>query len=327
MSLHNARFTTGEMAQTPNHRHSEHLLGFETDIIFFDGLPAQNVSYVPTQTTRKTTPYTNLFIKNHWGEITKKNPQVFDAPKVRFEGSMYNQDENTLFILWSEDRYSTHAAMRDTILPKAYQANLFTINGIPLTSDNKIPIVVRNPKKTDQGRIKHITPAGFVNLKKLGGSQPESVEDTISRKLLDELQLPILYAMENPYKATERELHEELKHATDFSANVFKPERMRILGIVYNYKKNFDYTATVLIPLDATSSEISLKGEEHEDEIDWTSTTLDSLRTTLYELAIAPETNSGHLRGDIALLTGHLYGKKAYLQTLDDIILEFSKMK
>lgn len=321
--MFNSKIMQGERLQTPDYRLNEHILGFETEMIFFEGLPAKDIRYIPVPNTRKTIPYTSQLIKNRWEEIKDKNPNAFDAPRARYEGSYYDQDTKVLHVLWSEDRYSTHAAIRETILPKAYQANLFTINGIPITADEKIPIAVRNPKTTDQGRIKHITPAGFIDLRKLGGElKPESVEEAVTRKLLDELQLPSNYSMETPYGTTEKELHQELT----FPETAFNPDRMRILGIVYNYRKNFDYEAAVLIPLDATSSEITLRGKEH-DELEWINTSLDSLKSTLYELAIAPETNSGHLRGDIALSIGHRYGQGAYLKALDDIVLEFSKLK
>lgn len=318
------RTTLGENLQTPFYRHNERVLGYETDMIFPMGIPAQNIQYIKVPSTRKTTPYINQVIKNRWNEITTKYPQAFDAPRARFEGSIYDQSTNLLKILWSDATYSMHAALRETILPKSYQANLFTINGIPFPKDEKIPILWRNPKKTDQGRIRHIAPAGFIDVYDIRDKLiPETVEKATIRYLLKELTFPGSNYMKGVFDTTERELHEELvtpKHA-------FNLENMRILGIVYNYSKNFDYTASVLLPLNCESTEIKVKGDEHEGGIDWINTNLESLKSILFELALAPETNSGHLRGDVALMISHLHGQEKYEEVLEECVLEISKLK
>jgi len=217
-----------------------------------------------------------------------------------------------------------HATLRETVLPKSYQANLFTINGIPFPRDEKIPILWRDPKTTDQGRIRHIAPAGFIDVYSIKDKLvPESVEKATIRNLLRELSFPGSNYMENLFDTTGRELGGELY----FPKGAFIPETMKVLGIVYNHKKNFDYMASVLIPLDCESTEIKVKGNEHEDHIDWVNSNLESLKSTLFELAFAPETNSGHLRGDVALLIGHLYGMKEYKKTLEECVLEISKLK
>ncbi|HKZ45076.1 MAG TPA: hypothetical protein VJ343_00025 [archaeon] len=322
--LPKSKFVLGEDFQTPSYKYLENILGYETAMTFLDGLPAERVRYFQCENTRKTSPYLNQLIKTRWEEIKNKSKQAFDAPRARFEGCAFNQEDGNLWIFWSEDRYSTHAAMRDTIVPKPYQANLFTINGIPLTKDGKIPVAVRNPMATDQGRIRHITPAGFIDLKKIGNDLVlENTRDAVIRKFLDEIDLPSPYKMETLHKATKRELDEEIEISNESGVDA---EKMRLLGIVYNYRKNFDYAASVLIPMEASSHNVRLKGKEHE-EIGWVNTNLDSLKSTLYELAIAPETNSGHLRGDIALTIGHLYGKDCYVKTLEEIVLELSKLK
>ena len=230
---------------------------------------------------------------------------------------MFDNDTGILHIYWSDDVYSNHSVLREIRLPKPYQANLFTINGIPITLDNKIPIAVRNPSMTDQGRIKHITPAGFIDVLEVNGVlEAEGVKETVIRKLFDELRYsPTL--SESPHEATYRELSEELS----FPREAFNPQKMRLIGIVYNWLKNFDYTAAVTIPLDCMSNEISLAGAEHE-ELEWVDTDLFTLKRLLFDLAFAPETNSGHLRGDIGMLIAHLHGGNAYKIALENACLE-----
>jgi len=293
----------GSLLSVPNHRYLENLLGFETDLITLDGLPAENVYMEKTSNTRKTNEYIENLIKERSAEITK-NPKAKYNPRARFEGSFYDNNISRLDILWSDERYMNHAALSvffmEPKLPRHYKANLFTISGIPLTTDKKIPIVIRNPKATDHGRIRHIAPAGFVDVK------PEGAE--------------------TPHEATEREFREELRYkdAEMFPQEIFNPSDMRVLGIVYNSLKNFDYTASVLIPLNAESNDIYLKGEEHE-EIEWVGTDYEGLKELLLDLSMTPDTNSGHLRGAVALTIGHIYGEDAYEETLDRLVLDIFK--
>jgi len=322
--MHSRRLKVGSIFQQPMYRYDENLLGFETDLIFFEGIPASNVVYHKVPNTRRETPYIRRLIESRWQEIVKRNPWAYDSPRARYEGATFDNDTRTLQIFWSEERYSTHAVMRETIFPRSYQANLFTINGILLTRDGYIPIAVRNPRRTDQGRILHITPAGFIDLKKVGTRfVPERVDEATLRKLLDELNFIGVHIMESPYDATLREMKEELKRKKPEGEIPFDPNKMSIIAIIYNSRKNFDYTAAVLIPVNLSHEEITLRGEEHE-ELKWVRTSLDSLKTTLFELAIAPETNSGHLRGDIACLIGYLYGVEEYKKTLEEIVMEIN---
>jgi len=320
--MDNTKLVLGNLLTVPDYKHQESLLGYETDLIYLEGIKADNVYMEKVPNTRKKDISLEASIYEKWDEITRKNPNAFDGPRARFEGSVFNKDTGMLHIRWSDERYKTHAILRDVRLPqplpRQYQANLYTINGIPLTKDNKIPIVTRNPKHTDQGKIRHIAPAGFVDVKQLDCIlEAENVSEAVIRNLLKELNLPDSYA-ESPHTATGRELREELKYkdSKNFPTSVFNPKDMKVLGIVYNSYKNFDYTTSVLIPLKTTSEKISLKGNEHE-QIEWIGTDLKDLRHFLFELSSEPEMNSGHLRGDIALTIGHLYGEKAYTETLE----------
>lgn len=313
--MNGAKLVLGNILTDPDYKYQEILLGYETDLICLKGIQADKVHMKKVLNTRKINTYLENLIEKKWDETTKSNPNAWDAPRARFEGSYFDNDAETLHILWSDERYKTHAIIRNVRLPqplpKPYQANLFTINGIPLTRDKKIPIVTRNPKHTDQGKIRHIAPAGFIDVKDVDNVlKAENVSEATIRKLSDEFGLQNSYA-ESPHVATGRELKEELEYNLD-------PEDMKMLGIVYNSFKNFDYTASVLIPLKTESEKIKLKGEEHEN-LEWLGTSFEELKSFLFELSIAPDTNSGHLRGDIALTIGYLYGEKAYKETLEEV--------
>lgn len=323
------RLNLGEVLSTPGYRYQERLLGYETDLVCIEGIPANMVNMVKVPNTRKVDKYVDKIIEEGWTEEKLRHPNAEDNPRARYEGRIFDNNTGMLRILWSDDSYKNHAVLRHTILPKSYQANLFTINGVPLTANHKIPIAVRNPEATDQGRKKHTVPGGFVDVRQIDKElRSEDVSEATIRKLFDELgyspSLP-----ESPHIATKRELFEELRYRNieeGFPPEVFNPEDMRILGIVYNHFNNFDYTATVLIPLNAKPEDIKLEGEEH-DEIGWVDTDIFSLKNVLFELAVAPETNSGHLRGDVALAIGHLHGEKAYNSVLEEVTLRLAKYR
>jgi ADP-ribose pyrophosphatase YjhB (NUDIX family) len=321
------RLDLGEVLSTPSYRYQERLLGYETDLVCIGGIPANRVNMVKVSNTRKTDKYIDKMIEEGWTEEKRRYPNAEDKPRARYEEGFFDIDKGRLHIMWSDDRYKNHAALRHTILPKPYQANLFTINGVPLTENHKIPIAVRNPEATDQGRIRHIVPAGFVDVREIDKElRSEDVSEATIRKLFDELDYsPSL--PESPYAAAGRELFEELRYGgveEGFPPGVFNPEDMRILGIVYNHSKNFDYTATVLIPLKAKPEDIKLEGKEHE-ALEWVDTEdIFTLKGVLFRLAVAPETNSGHLRGDVALTIGHVHGEKAYNSVLEEVTLKLA---
>lgn len=284
----------------PEYTWQEHFLGYETDIICPKGITADQIIVQEVHNRRKTSPALESLIQGKWDEILKKHPNAFNGKRARYEGSFFVQ--GYLVLQWSHEQYKTHAGINDTGLPRPYQANILGINGIPLTEDNKIPIVTRNPKTTNQGRIRHIVPAGMVDI--IMGSRQKPCIETL-------------------HAATEREFREELNSCADGTA-AFNPENMKLLGIVYNSFKNFDYVGAILVPLKTSSGNITLKGDEHE-QMEWVSAELKELKELLLELSSAPETNSGHLRGNIALLIGHLYGKDAYTETIDETIMKLKK--
>jgi hypothetical protein len=123
--------------------------------------------------------------------------------------------------------------------------------------------------------------------------------------------LPELWSSETPYTATERELHEELVIPKE-CVNVNK---MRLIGIVFNYSRDYDTTICVVVPVDCNSNEIGLNGEEHES-LRFLKTSSDSMKEELIQLLKDQDTSSGHLRGDLALTIAHLYGYSEYVKTI-----------
>ncbi len=321
MTLPGTRIITGENAQTPSYRDSEQRLGYLTDMVFINGdfgLPLDRIAMARIPNSRKIDPDLENRIKTQWLAEIGKNPNAHDAPRARFEGSMYDTSTGRLLVHWSEERYSTHNSARNFNVGKAYQANLWTINTIILPKDERLPIGLRNSATTDQGPIKHLTAVGFVDLKKTpvygkDGTvvsemyEVESVADAVSRRLHDEWIVP---------------------------EGAFDPSRMRLMGIVYNSHKNFDYDAAVLVPLECYSEQLKSKQLKSEnpkgkyDAIEFADMSKSSLSSLLYEFALTPDTNSGHMRGDIALAIGALRGgEQAYLEALENTLLRLAKLR
>jgi len=175
--------------------------------------------------------------------------------------------------------------------------------------DKKLPIALKNPKTTDQGLIKSLSPIGFVNLDKSdsGRLEVESVGKAVERRLRDEWEFP---------------------------SSAFNPSKMELLGIVYNSHLNFDYDAAVLLPIDCNSSELkstqlSNGGKEGKyvkiDNVDMNESSLKSL---LFEFSVKPNENSGHMRGDIALTYARLFGgRQAYQDVLEETLVELVKLE
>ena len=314
------RFLQGEHTQTPFYRYDEHNLGYETDMIFLGtgrGLPADNVVMSPVPNSRKTNAIVNQFIKAQWAEEQQKY-NAFDSPRARYEGSMFDTDTDRLITFWSEEKYSTHAAIRQANVGKAYQANLWTINAILMPKNKKLPIGVRNATNTDQGRIKHLTPVGFVDLvpTKSEVAYGEVIGET--------------FGVESIGNAVTRRLYAEW----EVPERAFDPKRMELLGIVYNHHKNFDYDAAVLVPLDCDSHQLKSKQLRNGgtagkyDAIEEVDMDESSLRALLFEFALTPDNSSGHMRGDIALTIGRLYGgMPKYKEVLEDTVMELAKLR
>lgn len=292
-----------------NYIHSaETAFGFQYELLIPDGVPAGNTQLVPVKNSRPKIDSLESKIMRYWEK--NKKPGQFESNRPRFEGAIY--DGENLMIRVSPDKYSAHFFLRTTNLPKELQVQAYSINGIVITKDNKFVTGIRNPKTTDQGIIEHIIPAGFIN------SNEMLTNETI-RILNKELYIPlqpessVLKLTESPFTSTARELDEELEGVI--------PKEMRILAIIYNSRKNFDTTTSVLIPTNIDSSEIMLKGKEH-DEIRFTDITQKSLEDKFYDLCKNPDSNSGHLRGSLAAFYTHRYGLPSHDKLIEETILK-----
>lgn len=287
-------------------KHLEHAVGFETEILLPEGLPAEKVTMIQTKNTRKTDTNLERKIGNSWQQNKQLN--MFDGNRARYEGVCFDGIKRDLKIFYSHEKYRTYFYTADADLPRPYQAELLSINGVVITRDSSIPLGLRT-RETNQNGIWHVVPAGYIDIE----SPNCAAEEDISA-------LKNVWRSETPYAATERELHEELsipRECVDVS-------RMRVVGILFNYNRNYDTTICVMVPVNCHSSEIALKGEEHES-IRFLKTSLDDLKEELIQLSKDPSTSSGHLRGDIALTIAHLYGYPEFVKTLENIHKETSK--
>ncbi|MFH0889586.1 MAG: hypothetical protein V1836_00390 [Candidatus Aenigmatarchaeota archaeon] len=316
-----SRFILGENAQTPSYRDSELRLGYLTDMIFINdgfGLSLDKVTMARIPNSRKIDPDIEARITSQWKAETDKNPNAHDAPRARFEGSMFDTNTGRLLVNWSEEKYSTHNSVRNLNVGKAYQANLWTINAILLPGDKKLPIGLRNPETTDQGPIKHLTPVGFVDIvkKPVYGKGGTVVSE--------------MYGVESIADAVSRRLHDEW----DVPEGAFDQSKMKLMGIVYNSHKNFDYDAAILVPLDCYSEQLKSKQlrsanpKGKYDAVELVDMSKSSLSSLLYEFALSPDKSSGHMRGDMALTIGALHGgEEAYLDALENTLLRLAKLR
>ena len=288
-------------------KHAEHALGFEIDFIFPEGLPPGKVDMIQTENSRKTDKVIEHKIKHHWEK--NKQPRMFNGDRARYEGKRYDEKSCKLNIFYSHERYMTYFYTADKGLPRSYQADLLSINGVVITKDNLIPVGLRGVE-TNQAKIWHIVPAGYIDVN-LVDAKAKVGMPTLSEA----------WHSETPYVATERELHEELS----LPMESVDTNRMRVVGIIFNYHTNFDTTISVIVPVDCDSSEIALKGSEHET-LRFLKVSLSDLKEQLIELSLDLSRNSGHLRGDIALTIAYLYGYSEYCKTLKSVQKEISEL-
>lgn len=291
-------------------KHLEMALGFEFELFLPAGISATDTQMIVVPNSRPKIYPLEKRIRSFWAR--NKKPHQFDGNIPRFEEAIY--DGKILRIFVSPEKYKSHFFLRTTALPKEYQVQAYSINGILKTKDRKIVTGIRNPKATDQDRIEHIVPAGFINMNELP-------HIAAIRRLKEELFLPSEpreFLSESPFSSAKRELKEELKNA---SAN-----NLKILGIIYNSRKNFDTTTAMFMQTPIPSSEIRIRGKEHE-ELCFTKTTRKSLSKKFLSLCQNPDLNSGHLRGCIAALFAHKYGFSAYNSLIEKAILKTAGME
>jgi len=285
-------------------------LGFKFDALIPEGLSRENVQLVKTNNSRRAreSPDMEERILDYFVKTAGANS--FNSPRARFEGvSQVGQD---LLIMYSEDWYATHFFTRNTVLPRERKGDPLSINGLLLTRDNGLPYGLRNPQTTDQGKTYHIVPAGFTDISPI----TEGPMETALRKMLDEIGFRGTYVTENPHRATEREFNEEL--LLKGRSRGIETDSMRVIAVIYNSRKNFDTTMATTIPTSAYASQINLNGDEHT-QLEFVDVAQSSLTNLLFDLSLAPDTNSGHFRGDIAALIAHRFGLGAMTDSLNEV--------
>lgn len=292
-----------------NVKHFEHALGFEVKFLSLTGLSPDRVHMVQTKNTRRTNETLERNIKLCW-EKNKQN-HVFDGDRARFEGTCYDEKADRLELCFSHEKYRTYFYTRDKTLQKPYQAQLLSINGVVVTRDNLIPIGFRTARTNQEG-IWHIVPAGYIDVKPIDN-------EVVSTKRSG---LPELWSSETPYTAAERELHEELF----IPAGCHSTSKMRLIGIVFNYCREYDTTICIVVPVDCASGEIRLRGDEHES-LRFLKTSLNDMKRELIQLSRNQSISSGHLRGDIALTIAHLYGYSEYVKAIASASREASRKR
>jgi len=342
----------------PLYAENEVKLGFQSEQLYLPGgLTSTQVQMLKVPNTRRTNGYIEEKIRNHWTkeiegkskemrerglevevsssngkpdtiyEITPDGERVLvmhDGDRVRFEGAEFDPVSQQARIYWSEEKYRTQIALRESEFPRSYQAQLVGINGATICNyegDEAVVIAERDPLRTNQGRIPFFVPAGYLDTIYVGdGLAVEGIDDTAIRKFLSELHLPGTRYSENPFRASERESAEELNGLH------IRKEDMRLLSIVYNSFRNHDTTAIVALYSGLDYDDIDLSGRENTRKFP-VSLKYQNLADFLFELSQDFDTNSGHLRGGIASLIGHKHGIKAYEQALEDVVIRLDKQK
>ncbi|MGV8141440.1 MAG: hypothetical protein ACP5NW_03290 [Candidatus Woesearchaeota archaeon] len=178
-------------------------------------------------------------IHSEWTDMIKKNPLLFDSPKWRTE--FVNETCKGLEIYLSPIMYSQHNVMRK--IPNQvmqFYPNPLTVNTVQVTSDNYILLGVKG-KGSDQKGI-GLMGAGFVEryVDKEGNSKtPEMFGYTVQKECL-----------------------EETRYDKKFSFNMVDAKALAVM-----FGSNHDTTIGFHLPIFATSKEISINNNEHDDII------------------------------------------------------------
>ena len=318
-------------------------LGFQIPVLSPNGIPMDKIYSQKVPNSRSTSPEIEKSIRLNWqkhignrvkdlqhlnarvGDYNgwsaafiegKDEPLEFNGDRLRVEG--FNLVGGGLEIYLSDDSFAAHAYLRGKNLDKKFQANLYTINGLVVTSDNYLITGMRGITTAQPNRT--VIPAGFVDAKRLPLSTDlevaKNLKDGALVHLLRELEFRGKLFPENMGHAATREFGEELKMkywaesrlSPDevIKRGLIKTEKMKLLGMVYNSFKNKDYDCCIIMPVEARSGQIELPEESGEHfAIDFIPINQERLLQELIETSKIKDRTSGHLRGDIALLIAH----------------------
>lgn len=121
-----------------------------------------------TDSTFQMTPELQSEVDKAWEETLKKNPDAFDAPKLRFEG-LEMKGGNLIVHVSDKISYSKHNVIRNKKgLPLTAYPTPVTINALQETVDGYLLFGQRDPKGSDQSDCA-VVGAGFHDVPKMKG--------------------------------------------------------------------------------------------------------------------------------------------------------------
>ena len=203
------------------------------------GLKPEEVSLKVVPTTLQISDEMQKRIDTEWENTLKDNPHAFDAPKWRAE--FVNGTYSTLEIYVSPIFYSQHNVMRH--IPNQsmlFYPNPLDIGTIQVTADDYILLGVKG-KGSDQKGL-GLLGAGFV-------------ERYVDHSGITKNPEMLGYVVQ-------KECLEETRYGRKLSFNM---NDAKVLAAVFG--SNHDTTIGVYLPIFATSKEVALNGNEHNDII------------------------------------------------------------
>jgi uncharacterized protein YdhG (YjbR/CyaY superfamily) len=212
--------------------------GKETAFLWEGTRKPEEISWSVAPGTLQISDELQQKIKSEWEKIAAKNPNAFDAPKWRAE-SVYDNG-HILNIEVSPIHYSQHNVMRHVQgKDMAFYPNPITINTVQETPDGYVLIGVKG-KGSDQKGL-GLVGAGFVE---------RYVENGISRN-------PEMIGY-----VVQKECMEETSYKRKLSFNM---EDALALAVIFG--SNHDTTVGFYLPIFATSKEVGVRENEHDDLI------------------------------------------------------------
>ena len=348
-------------AEGQDWQEDQKLLGFELEALTFGfvhpgsqykGFEADHIYSVLTANSRLSEDWIEDGIKNKWREGIQNNQKnfgdraeiriedgwetlyvdgerrFFNGQRPRFESISRTRNGEGIIFQLSADTYAAHDFLKTTILPKQYQARLHTMNGIVLTSDGYTISGIRSGL-VDQSGEEHILPAGFINpipLPKTDEAADNPIKTALER-FYKEFTINAPYASELPTTAAQRVIGRELAVNGDYKIENMLTASPRLIGIVDNSYRNKDITASIILETNAPSSAFSPGPARESYDLIFTPTDHDSLTRKIATLATSPEKSSGHLRGDLALLIGYLYGADGFREGMSQAAKYVARFK
>ena len=243
-------------------KHGNELYDFRE--VITDPLRWEEVSLTLTDSTFKIGDDLKVKIEEAWKKTLEKNPNAFDAPKLRFEGIEW-KDGILMVYLSSGITYSQHNVIRNEKgLPLMSYPIPMTINDLQETLDGFLLFGARNPEVSDQSGGAVIG-AGFHDpLKGKKEFFPGGIFETALKEAKEETE----YQRGGRIEIKEEELKNGKKVKREVivdSNHVIYPIRqdlMRAITLVRG--SNTDITMGFYVPLTVRSEEVVLNSKNFE---------------------------------------------------------------